>query len=59
MNLRNTVAETKFNMVYTYLKEKYLQDDGIINSYVLNELKLKINNSRSASDNSTLMILRI
>jgi hypothetical protein len=46
-------------MVYTYLKEKYLQDDGIINSYVLNELKLKINNSRSASDNSTLMILRI
>ena len=59
MSLPNSVAETKFNMVYTYLKEKYVQNGGIINSDVLNELKQKINNSRSTSDNSTLMILNM
>jgi len=59
MNLENVGIYSKFNIVLTFLKEKYIQNKGILTKKILNELNVKINNSRSKSknDDSYLIIL--
>ena len=57
MNLGKDDINSKFNMVLTFLKEKYIQNNGKLSRNVLNDLKLKINKSKSKNNESYLIIL--
>jgi len=59
MNGNESNQLTKFNLILSFLKEKYVQNNRILTKPILNDLKMKMNNFYTNTDNFTTVVLDI